>query len=84
MLPALPAARKRSPSGQFLLSGFLFTPSGEAMTASGDGYCRAGKGRRVPIDALDALVLEQTNEERDSHEFMQKFIAEANAPPRRR
>jgi hypothetical protein len=77
MLPSLPTARKRPPSCQFLLSGFLFTPSGETMVASGDGYYRAGKGRRIPSDALEAMVLEQTNEERDSHEFMTKFIAEA-------
>jgi site-specific DNA recombinase len=77
MLPALPTARKRSPSGQFLLSGFLFTPSGEAMTASGDDYYRAGKGRRIPCKALEDMVLEQTDDERNSREFMQKFIAEA-------
>jgi site-specific DNA recombinase len=77
MAAAMPTARAREPSGDFLLSGFLLTPEGKRLVASGDGYYRHGKGRRIPAAALEAVVLDQINEERDGHEFMQKFIAEA-------
>jgi hypothetical protein len=77
MKAALPKGRKRGPSGDFLLTGFLFTPQGEKFASSGDDYYRVGKGRRIPADELEAIVLNQINEERDGREFVEKFIAEA-------
>jgi site-specific DNA recombinase len=78
MNAALPKGRKRGTSRMdFLLTGLLFTPAGEKFAASGDDYYRVGKGRRIPADALEAIVLDQINEERDGREFVEKFIAEA-------
>lgn len=79
MLAALPTPRKRrGPSGEFLLSGFLFTPEGKSLVASGDGYYRGAKGgRRVPADKLEGIVLDQLNEEREAREFTERFITEA-------
>lgn len=83
MAAAMPTTRKpRSPSGEFLLSGFLFTPEGKALVSSGDDYYRESNGRgekrrRVRADSLEAVVLDLVNEERDGHEFMDRFIHEA-------
>jgi hypothetical protein len=71
-----PERRTRCATGEFLLSGFLYSPGGASLVASGDGYYRAGKGRRIPAETLEAVVRDQMNEEVDSHEFTQRFIAE--------
>jgi site-specific DNA recombinase len=62
---------------RFLLTGFLFTPRGERSCPSGDAYYRAGKGRRIPAAALETVVLDQANEDADSHEAIDRFIADA-------
>ncbi len=82
MQRAMPTTRVRSPSGRFLLSGFLFTPDGKPMFSNGDGAYRenkgAGKGKRIRISAarLEAVVRDRMNEDVDSHEFTQRYIAE--------
>lgn len=44
--------------------------------SSGDNYYRAGKGRRIPAATLEAVVRDQMNEEVDSYEFTERFVAE--------
>ena len=76
MQRAMPTTRTRSPSGRFLLSGFLFTPEGKPLFASGDGCYREGKGQRISAARLEAVVRDRMNEDVDSHEFTQRYIAE--------
>jgi hypothetical protein len=74
---AIPKARPKRAAWKFLLSGLLFTPTGEPFNSAGDNYYRAGKGRRLNADMVERAVLEQANEEADSHEMMDRFIHQA-------
>ena len=77
MAAAMPKGRRRGPSSEMLLAGLLFTPDGKPLTASGDGFYRvAPKGRRINATVLEAVVLDRCNEDVDSHEFIDKFIAQ--------
>jgi len=78
MAAALPRLERltRRPGAATLLGGLVFTPEGKSLTGSGDGYYRAGKGRRIPVAALEAVVRDQMNEDVDSHEFTRRFVAE--------
>ena len=79
MVDAMPKTTRkpRCASGQFLLSGFLRTPHGLNMVASGDGSYRAGKGKRISAPLLEAVVCEQIQSEFNWYEFRDRFIAEA-------
>jgi site-specific DNA recombinase len=72
-----PERRTRGMSGEFLLSGLLFTPEGKTLVASGDGYYRvAGKGRRIPAEMLEQVVQVRMDEEVGSDEFTERFVGE--------
>src|SRR5258706_1169039 len=70
------ARKRRGPSGNFLLSGLLFTPEGAALVSSGDNYYRSGKGKRVPAAALESTVVRQLDEEMALDEYVDAFLAE--------
>jgi len=75
---SMPTGRrnKRGPSGNFLLTHLLYTPAGGAMTASGDGYYREGKGKRINAAKLEAAVLDHIGEEMALDEFVEGFVGE--------
>ena len=52
-------AKKRTRTRQtpFLLTGLLFSPDGEKWHASGDGFYRLGKGRRIKAEEVDRAIM---------------------------
>ncbi|MRR49401.1 MAG: recombinase family protein [Rhodocyclaceae bacterium] len=69
--------KKYRTKADYILSGLLVTPDGKAWHGDGEGFYRAGKGRRTPQAALEMAVMDRLSQDLVSDEFIADLVANA-------
>lgn len=72
-------ASSRRTRADYLLSGVLRTPDGQAWHGDGEGFYRVGKGRRIKAEKVDQAVLEQIAEHLQDSAFISAYTKAARA-----
>lgn len=70
-------SNSRRSRADHLLSGILKSPDGTAWHSDGEGYYRAGKGKRIKAAMIEAAVLAQLAENLQAADFVAAFTAAA-------
>ncbi len=68
----------------YLLTGLLVTPEGKAWHGNGDGYYRAGKGKRAAQEDMETAIVGQIQRDLNSNGFVSDLLEAArsmSAPP---
>ncbi|MBN9460850.1 MAG: recombinase family protein [Burkholderiales bacterium] len=68
------AAHTRADASQYLLTGLLVTPDGQAWAGDSSDAYRLGKGRRIAARRVDEPVLEQVFSDLDSEETAKRVV----------
>ncbi|MDR3410629.1 MAG: hypothetical protein P4L87_06750 [Formivibrio sp.] len=79
MLKNSSRSNNRRTRADYLLSGILKSPNGTSWHSDGEGFYRAGKGKRVKATTIEAAVLGQRAENLQAEDFVAAFTAEAKA-----
>lgn len=69
--------RRYATRAEYLLSGLLVTPEGKGWHGDGEGFYRAGKGRRMHQANLETALVDRLNIDLLDDEFVRDLVADA-------